>query len=201
MKHDFGIYARAAEFTLDALMNQIDSAVKLRKEFLPYREHFAKLGGSTKEAFTVLDFGCGLGRNTVGIAAYGNKWQVTGYDCAEMLLRAREFYGKEMNNERITLESDWEKLQSKRFDAIYCALTLQQIKEEELLAYLADFARMTDRLVVFSRRLTDEFKNVWEMVERYFEIDYAPGDFSVKGKWDDHSLAVFKIRKVKKAHG
>lgn len=200
MKHDFGIYVRAAEFTLDALVNQIDSAVKLRKDFLPYREHFPKLGNA-KDALTVLDFGCGLGRNTVGIAAYGNKWQVTGYDCAEMLTRAREFYGEQITNERITLEADWDKLQSKRFDVIYCALTLQQIKEEELLAYLADFARMTDRLVVLSRRLTDDFKNVWERVGRYFEIDYAPGDFSEKGKWDDHSLAVFKIRKVKKAHG
>lgn len=200
MNHDFGIYARAAEFTLDALVNQIDSAVKLRKDFLPYREHFPKLGNA-KDAVTVLDFGCGLGRNTVGLAAYGNKWQVTGYDCAEMLARACEFYAKEMANDRITLEADWEKLQSKRFDAIYCALTLQQIKEDELSAYLADFARMTDRLVVFSRRLTDEFKNVWEMVERHFEIDYAPGDFSAKGKWDDHSLAVFKTKKVKKANG
>lgn len=196
MKHDFGIYALAAEFDFDDLVNQIDSSVKLRKDFLPYRDHFPKLGNA-KDAISVLDFGCGLGRNTVGIAAYSNKWQVTGYDCAPMLARAREFYGKQIESERITLEADWEKFQGKRFDAIYAALTLQQIKADELLAYLADFTHMTGRLVVLSRRQTDEFKDVWGFVMRYFEMDYAPDGFSEKGKWDDHNLAVFKAKKVK----
>jgi len=97
---------------------------------------------------TVLDFGCGFGRNSFMLASRcGKLWA---YDFPNMIKMLEEdFRFKNFNN--IITSSNWEEVKKQQFDAIVCCISLQHLTKEDCIKYLSDFAEMTDNLYVNTR--------------------------------------------------
>jgi len=130
-------------------------------EFLPH-------GGS------VLDFACGVGRNSYRLQR--NFDCVDCYDLPNMIaiMRSTEKFKQDSHN--LHIYADWESVVWRRYDAIFCCLALQHIYEAELMQYMADFAKMTKHLYVFTRSYNDDRKkNMLKLMERHFTFVEALG--------------------------
>ena len=125
----------------------------------PIIEKYCLGGGS------ILDFGCGVGRNTNYLK---DKYQkVIGYDLPSML----KFYPNNFKSPNITLTSDWEQVKSQRVDEILCSIVLQHIPHKELIKYLIDLSSMSDRIIIFSRTWQDyTHNNTLSILKQYFKI-------------------------------
>lgn len=150
----------------------------------------------------VLDFGCGMGRNTFGIAYRFPKWQVFGYDSEGMIGKSKEYCaihyeGKVPPN--LTFVTDWEKLRAEKFDKIICMIVLQHIYEADLAKYARDFKQMTHFLLVAGRRFNDDKANrsTWTILEEqglvpdkffagHVQIPYKP-----EGDPSEHNIAYY----------
>jgi len=119
----------------------------------------------------VLDFGCGIGRNTFALSIYSPKWLVVGYDNPSMISRTEEYckrkYDKEVKDfPNVMFTSDWSALRKTDFGAIFACIVFQHIPEEALVEYLKDIKRMTKLLVVHGRQFNDDNqKNTWKILE------------------------------------
>jgi SAM-dependent methyltransferase len=98
-----------------------------------------------------LDFGCGVGRLTVGLSERFKR--TTGVDVApSMIARAREFHGAESGCEFVVnRHSDLRQFPSGGFDMVHTCLVLQHIPPEISLGYVKEFFRVAKPggLVVF----------------------------------------------------
>jgi trans-aconitate methyltransferase len=155
--------------SLDTVANLIctgKSAVNMVPEFVAF-----PLFGKKAETRNVLDFGCGMGRNTFAISQYSNKWNVTGYDNPAMISRANEYCQLKYDRPReqfsnVAFESDWQVIKSQRYDAVFACLVFQHIHEKYLVEYLNDLRGMTKLLVVHGRQFNDDNdKNTWKIME------------------------------------
>ena len=125
--------------------------------------------------FTILDFGCGIGRNTLDIANKFPNVTIIGYDNSSMLSRVEEYslrrYNKKLEEyKNVQLISDWAFIKNIKFDFIFATLVFQHINEDDLTVYLNDIRNMTDKLLVSGRRFNDEsvngiYKNTWEILQ------------------------------------
>ena len=103
----------------------------------------------------VLDFGCGVGRNTLSLAQLNR--EVVGFDFPSMLSLMVEEKGALPAN--IRLASDWNQVKAEQFDAAIASLVFQHIHPDDLRVYLVDLAKMTKVLYVRGRIIND-FNNV-----------------------------------------
>ena len=174
---------------------------KTVKEFNPDTSVYEFLDKS--KSLTILDFGCGIGRNTYGMANYSSMWSLIGYDNLKMLNLTSVYcklkYDKLFSNIRFI--NDWELVKNIKFDVIYCSLVLQHIYEKDLNVYLNDFKNMTGKLIVHSRRFNDDriddkYKNTWKILENNgltpsnrYEVDYA-----IEGNPEEHTLCIYDIK-------
>jgi adenine specific DNA methylase Mod len=61
--------------------------------------------------------------------------------------------------------SEWEYIRQDKFDAIMAVLAFQHINEEEIVLYMEDFSRMTNRVLINGRRFNDDGKkNTWDIL-------------------------------------
>lgn len=128
---------------------------------------------------TILDFGCGIGRNSFYLAEKLKNCKIVGYDSEDMISRIPEFRNlryKGENFPNLYFTSKWEELKIKRFDRIICILVLQHIYEKDLTTYISDFKRMTSFLLVHGRRFNDDVnrRSVWKILE---ENHLVPSEF------------------------
>jgi len=125
-------------------------------EFLPFGE-------------SVLDFACGVGRNSYRLQ---EKFKVVScYDLPNMIAIMRSTKKYRQDGTYICLHDKWKHVSWMTFDVIFCCIALQHIYEEELMGYLADFAKMTKNLYVFTRSYNDDNKkNMLELLERHFRF-------------------------------
>jgi 2-polyprenyl-3-methyl-5-hydroxy-6-metoxy-1,4-benzoquinol methylase len=200
MNKDFGHWAKVGELTIDQLEERILTNSK-EKQFSAECWMFPLIGDKTKP-LAVLDFGCGLGRNTWPMAKHSDRWMITGYDNPVMLARIPEY--KEISNlemlRNIRFSSDWDSLKHEWFDCIVCTLVLQHVKEEVIAEYVKDFKGMTNRVVILSRRFNDHGKkNTWEILEEqglvpsaYFSHDLLTL-YTSQGNRNDHNTAVYSL--------
>jgi SAM-dependent methyltransferase len=145
----------AASANADEIKEHILTGFKDGKPFTPYTPTVPLPAGIG----TILDFGCGLGRNFPYLASVATT--VVGYDLPAMIARCRA-----LATERIArLDDDWTALRRESFDLVYASLVLQHVETDACRAYLADFARMAPAVYLLTRTDSDFGANVLDLVE------------------------------------
>jgi len=131
-----------------------------------------------------LDFGCGVGRNTLTLSKSYVK--VIGYDLPNMI----ELVPDENKAFNITYSSEWAEVKEISFDTVLASLVFQHIHDDELHEYLKDLK--TNKLVLHSRLWMDDTNTqVLDIVTKYFSvvsIDYVRDP---NNPIDDHFIGIF----------
>jgi len=131
-----------------------------------------------------LDFGCGVGRNTLTLSKSYVK--VIGYDLPNMI----ELVPEENKASNIAYTSEWDKVKEMSFDTVLASLVFQHIHDDELHEYLKDLK--TNKLILHSRLWMDDTNTqVLDIVNKYFSvvsIDYVRDP---NNPIDDHFIGIF----------
>jgi len=173
MKHNFNGYEQIENHNLNQLVDLI--MYKYNAENVYSDEWLLNFFEKSDRQLKVLDFGCGVGRNTFGLAEKTSDIDIIAYDNQKMLNRTDEYCYTKYNKKKtdysnITFTSDWEYVKTQKFDYIYATLVLQHIFEEELNQYCQDFKKIAKTLIVHGRRQNDDtfngaYKNTWKILE------------------------------------
>ena len=130
------------------------------------KQNFIDLMGTGELA---LDFGAGVGRNINSILKKFNN--VIAYDLpniVNLLNNFDEIYDKS----KTIYTSDWSEIVNKKFDCIYADSVLHHVEKNELLMYLNDMSKMTNKLIVNGRRfMDDENKDILPILNKYFQVN------------------------------
>jgi 2-polyprenyl-3-methyl-5-hydroxy-6-metoxy-1,4-benzoquinol methylase len=153
---------------------------------MPVYDEVKNLFGSGS---TALDFGCGVGRNSVALAETYDK--VIAFDLPSMINLVPE----ENKLENIIYTSDWEHVKSLKMDTVLASLVFQHIEDSELDSYLNDLSHIVDRLVLHSRTWIDHSASqVLPIVEKYFIINTIEYSRDPNSPIDDHFIATLNKR-------
>lgn len=160
------------------------------KDMPIYPEVMALTKSSDGHRQYALDFGCGIGRNTLPLSK--DYHRAIGYDLPSMLSLVPE----ENKYENIIYESDWNKIKNIEFDLVLASLVFQHIEDSELDSYLQDLNKMTDKLVLHSRTWIDHSNTeVLSIVEKYFIITSIDYTRNPNNPIDDHFIATLEPRR------
>ena len=129
----------------DELRERILTGYKAGKPFTPYVPTITL----PAPLESVLDFGCGLGRNFPYLKTIASR--VEGYDLPPMIERCRALATEPVSD----LTSDWAVTRTRRYALVFASLVLQHIDTGECRRYLADFARMAPHVYLLTRTRTD----------------------------------------------
>lgn len=153
---------------------------------MPVYEYVSSLMGSGEY---VLDFGCGVGRNSVELAkSYKN---VIAFDLPNMI----DLVPEENKLKNIQYINDWEKVKEFKFDLSLGSLVFQHIDATELDEYLNDLYKLTNSLIVHSRTWIDHSNlEVLPILEKYFILDSIEYSRDPNSPSDDHFVAVLKSK-------
>ena len=161
--------------------------------------------GNSNKSLSVLDFGCGIGRNIFQFSQNFSNWKFYGYDNPNMIDRANEYsnvrFGKNIQDyPNLNLVSDWDQLKTMNFDCIYATIVFQHIHEKDLNLYLQDIKQMTNKLIVSGRRFNDdiidgEYKNTWQILENngYHPSNALDIKYSIDGDPNEHITCIYDI--------
>ena len=148
---------------------------------MPVYDEVKSLFGSGS---TALDFGCGVGRNSVALAKTYDK--VISFDLPNMI----DLVPEENKLSNIAYTSYWELVKTFKFDTVLASLVFQHIEDSELNSYLNDLSQIADRLVLHSRTWIDHSASqVLPIVEKYFIIDTIEYSRDPNNPIDDHFIA------------
>lgn len=196
MNNTFNEWEKIGNFDLDTVANYIFTG-KRAEQFYSDIFFYSHLVPNR-----ILDFGCGIGRNTFELSIYDPTWTIIGYDNAAMLSHTAEYKNLKyayMDFPNVIFSDNWNYVHHLKFDSIFCALVLQHIMERDLKEYIEHFKLMTSRLVVTGRRYNDDTgkRSTWRILEEcglvpmeFYEggqlIPYAPD-----GNPEDHNSAIY----------
>lgn len=163
-------------------------------------ENFLEILGNENSSIIILDFGCGIGRNTFGMSLKRPKWKFVGYDNENMISKTKPYvcikYPDFKEFSSVSFSSEWQVVNTQQFDVIFCNLVLQHIYEKDLNIYLNDFRKMTHKLVVHGRRLNDDNgKNTWKILEnnKYFPVNCNSfNGYSINGNPEEHFTCIYQ---------
>jgi SAM-dependent methyltransferase len=141
----FEEWLEIAQGDADELRERILTGYKSGKPFTPYTPTIAL----PTPLETVLDFGCGLGRNFPYLKTIASR--VEGFDLPPMIERCRA-----LATEQVTrLSSDWTDVRERRYGLVFASLVLQHIETAACRKFLADFATMAPAFYLLTRTRTD----------------------------------------------
>jgi SAM-dependent methyltransferase len=161
--------------------------------------------GDKSESLSVLDFGCGVGRNIFDFSHNIPNWKFYGYDNPHMMNKANEYSKIRFNKQicdypNLELISDWDILKTIKFDCIYATIVLQHIHEKDLNVYLQYIKQMTHRLVVSGRRFNDDiidgkYKNTWQILENngFYPSNAKEINYKIDGDPEEHITCIYDI--------
>jgi SAM-dependent methyltransferase len=161
--------------------------------------------GDENASLSILDFGCGVGRNIFDFSHNFPNWKFYGYDNPNMIDKANEYsnirFGKNIQQySNLELFSDWDKLKTKKFDCIYATIVFQHIYENDLNLYLKDIKQMTRRLIVSGRRFNDDmigdkYKNTWQILENngFYPSNANEINYKIDGDPDQHITCIYDL--------
>jgi len=168
-------------------------------------KHLYHLFGDENDNLKVLDFGCGICRNTGYLSIQYPHWKVYGYDNENMLKHAADFckqkYSLDLSKQsNLILTSNWEQLKPQKFDVIFAFLVFQHIYEKDINSYLKDISQMTKKLVVFGRRFNDDmvdnkYKNTWQIFENngFYPSNAEQVSYKTNGEPEEHTLCIYNF--------
>lgn len=128
-------------------------------ESFPAQKELFKLIGKSNERLRVLDYGCGLGRNIIGMVTRSPYWKVTGADVLPMVKRAQAFLKDSLpkdDHKRVTVQEVNADLFEQSFDAILMCFVLQHIAKAEAQDILVRLQAVAPLLVLYGRRWMDD---------------------------------------------
>jgi len=164
----------------DDLRDRILAGYKGGKPFTPYVPTIPM----PEPLDSVLDFGCGLGRNFPYLSAIAQS--VAGFDLPPMIERCREVAGGVV----ALLSPDWNQLRQLRFDLIFTTLVLQHIEPDPARAFLRDFSSMTPSVYLLTRTDTDFGENLLQIVADFGIFDVVGDCVEVDHDPETHQLKV-----------
>lgn len=159
--------------------------------------------GDKSKSLSILDFGCGVGRNIFDFSQNFPNWKFYGYDNPNMINKANEYsnirFGKNIQQySNLELFSDWDKLKTIKFDCIYATIVFQHIHEKDLNNYLQDIKQMTHKLIVSGRRFNDDmidgkYKNTWQILENngYHPSNALDIKYFIDGDPNEHITCIY----------
>ncbi len=203
MKNTFNGWSHIEQFNLNkvidlVLTNGTSDTIKSDMWLTP-------MIGDKSESLSVLDFGCGVGRNIFDFSQNFQNWKFYGYDNPHMLDKANEYSKLKFNKtiydySNIELISNWEQLKKIKFDCIYATIVFQHIHENDLNLYIQDIKRMTNKLIVSGRRFNDDmagdvYKNTWQILENngYYPSNASDIKYSVEGDPEEHITCIYDL--------
>ena len=164
----------------DDLRDRILAGYKDGKPFTPYVPTIPM----PEPLDSVLDFGCGLGRNFPYLS--GIAQSVAAFDLPPMIERCREVAGGMVD----LLSPDWNQLRQLRFDLVFTTLVLQHIEPDPARSFLRDFSSMTPSVYLLTRTDTDFGENQLQMVADLGIFDVVGECVEVDHDPDTHQLKV-----------
>lgn len=202
MKDTFTGWAKVNQFELGKVVDLIVTGCTVNQakpdtwlsEFL----------GDADKNITLLDFGCGVGRNAIGLALKHPNWTIVGYDSDQMISHVPEFVAINYNGkvpDNLYFVTDWDQICQRKFDKVMAVIVLQHIYEEPLKKYCQDFKKITKFLMVHGRRFNDDKdkRSTWSIMEEaglipkkfmagHVEIPYSP-----EGDPNEHNIAYYYL--------
>ena len=116
-----------------------------------------------------LDFGCGVGRNIPKILENFNT--VVAYDLPNILEIAKKF-DNNFDKSKCIFTSKWEEVSNKKFDCILADSTFNHIEKKELISYLQDMKKMTNKIVIHGKRVMDDGeRDLLPILNKYFNVE------------------------------
>jgi SAM-dependent methyltransferase len=154
---------------------------------------FAPVITKLKHRGSILDFGCGAGRNLKYLVEHYER--VYGYDFPNMLGFIPEETKKHDN---LFLLDTLDKVCVRNYDEILFSLVLQHIHPEELDTILKELSLHAPRIIIHSRVWVDfTFEPILPLLEKYLDLvemypSYHEDEEPVRSPYPDHFVAVFK---------
>jgi SAM-dependent methyltransferase len=171
------------EEALDAILTGYKGEVNDMPVYEDVMKHLKHKG-------SILDFGCGAGRNLKYLINHYNN--VYGYDYPNMLkLVSRET----KDAENLILLNSLDSVLLRTYDEILFSLVLQHIHPNELRAILSEITSHASRFIIHSRTWVDFTEEpIMPILEEFFRIDMVEYKKDPNSEKNDHFIGIFLPR-------